>query len=112
MKEKKEDSSAKQSQREKKAIEERERDRKRGTSVRCGGRQVSGCARFTLAFANGDTSRRKGERMSLFSSRDEEERGRAGRRARKKEKRAGAREDLPRRKESPGTLYWHYPFCS
>lgn len=34
----------------------------------CGGRQVSGCARFTLAFANGDTSRRKGESESLLSS--------------------------------------------
>lgn len=37
----------------------------------CGGRQVSGCARFTLAFANGDTSRRKGESESLLSPRDE-----------------------------------------
>lgn len=47
---------------------ERERRRKRETSVRCGGRQVSGCARFTLAFANGDTLRRKGESESLLSS--------------------------------------------
>lgn len=56
---------------------ERERQRKRETSMRCGGRQVSGCARFTLAFANGDTLRRKGERANLFSPQDEEERGRA-----------------------------------
>lgn len=50
----------------------------------CGGRQVSGCARFTLAFANGDTSRSKGESESLLSSGWKEERGRAERRAREK----------------------------
>lgn len=52
------------------------RERKRETSVRCGGRQVSGCARFTLAFANGDILRRKGERVSslLGMKKSEEER--------------------------------------
>jgi len=54
---------------------------------------------------------RERERVSslLGMKKNEEEPG--GERE-KKEKRAGAREDLPRRKESPGTLYWHYPFCS
>lgn len=45
---------------------------------------MSGCARFTLAFANGDTSRSKGESESLLSSGWKEERGRAERRAREK----------------------------
>jgi len=54
------------------------------------------------------------ERVNLFSPRDKEERGRVGRRARRKKRseEAGVREDLPRRKESPGTLYRHYPSCS
>lgn len=56
----------------------------------CGGRQVSGCARFTLAFANGDTSRRKGESERLFSPRDEKRNEEEPRgELRKKEGRAG-----------------------
>lgn len=67
---------------------ERKRERKLGTSVRCGGRQVSGCARFTLAFAYGDTSQREEGRERVASllrmKRNEEE---PERRARKKEER-------------------------
>lgn len=54
--------------RERKEKRWKEIEGKRETSVRCGGRQVSGCTRFTLAFANGDILRRKGENESLLSS--------------------------------------------
>jgi len=76
---------------------EREREREHGTSVRCGCRQVSGCAHFTLAFANGDTSQRKRERArvsSLLGIKKNEEEPRRRERSEKKEDRAGAREDI------------------
>lgn len=47
--------------RARKSKKEGDRQRKRGTFARCGGRQVSGRARFTLAYANGDILQRKGE---------------------------------------------------
>lgn len=59
-----------------------QKGRKEGTFARCGGRQVSGRSRFTLAYANGDILQR--ERKSARFPRDEKrrEREKKGRRGR------------------------------
>lgn len=66
------------------AENEKDKERTRGTSTRCGGRQVSRRAHFALAFANGD----------ILQKEDEEE----TEREREKKKRKGVKREKQRRR--------------